>query len=244
MSCEELRDTYELYAIGVLEDPEKSEIDEHVGRKCGTCLEGLRVARQTNSVLLTVMPMVEPPKRLRKKVLASVGLENTGWGWISGWAALTFGLLVAMLYLSIEDRRHAGELAQARREMRVANIELAKLQDAMRFLNEPDTILVTAGRGVPLPPKARVFLNKNRGVLLMASNLPAAPAGKIYEMWVIPKGGAPKPAGLFQPDEQGNAMHMLPGSIDVETTAVIAVTMEPEAGSATPTMPIILSAGL
>ena len=244
MTCEELRDMYELYAIGVLEDPEKSEIDEHVGRKCGTCLEGLRVARQTNSVLLTVMPMVEPPKRLRKRVLASVGLEKTGWVWISGWAAVTFGLMVAMLYVSIEDRRHVGELAQARREMRVAGVELAKVQDAMRFLNEPDTILVMAGRGVPLPPRARVFLNKNRGVLLMASSLPAAPAGKIYEMWVIPKGGAPKPAGLFQSDESGNAMHMLSGAIDVETTAVIAVTMEPEAGSTVPTMPIVLSAGL
>ena len=244
MSCEELRDGYELYAIGVLEDPEKSEIDEHVSRRCDTCLEGLRLARQTNSILCTVVPIVEPPKRLRRKVLASVGLEKTGWGWISGWAAVTFGLMVAVLYSSIQDRRHVDELAQVRHEIRVANGELTKVQAAMSFLNEPETILVTAGRGIPLPPKARVFLNKNRGVLLLANNLPAAPQGKIYEMWVIPKGGAPKPAGLFQSDEKGNAMHLLPGSIDVESTAVIAVTMEPEAGSTTPTMPIILSAGL
>jgi hypothetical protein len=244
MTCEELRDSYELYAIGVLEDPEKSEIDEHVGRKCKTCLDGLRVARQTNSVLFTVIPMVEPPKRLRKKVLASVGIEKTGWGWIAAWAAVTFGLMVAMLYVSIEDRRHVGELAQARREMGAANIELAKVQAAMQFLNEPDTILVTAGKGVALPPKARIFLNKNRGVLLLANNLPAAPAGKIYEMWVIPKGGAPKPAGLFQSDDRGNAMHILPGALDVDATAAIAVTMEPEAGSESPTMPIIISSGL
>lgn len=244
MICDELGDMYEIYSLGVLEDPEKSELDEHVGRKCKTCLEGLRTARQTNSVLFTVIPMVEPHKRLRKKVLASVGIEKSGWGWISGLAAVTLGLIMAMLYMSIADRRQAGDLAQARREIRLANVELTKVQDVMRFLNEPDTILVTAGKGVPLPPKARVFLNKNRGVLLMASNLPSAPAGKIYEMWVIPKGGAPKPAGLFQSDDQGNAMHMLPGPIDVDSTAVIAVTMEPEAGSTTPTMPIVLSAGL
>src|SRR5258708_6152845 len=157
MTCEELRDMYELYAIGVLEDPDKSEIDEHISRKCDTCLEGLRIARQTNSVLFTVIPMVEPPKRLRKKVLASVGLEKTGWGWISGWAAVTFGMMVAMLYTSIQDRRHVNELAQVKREMRATNIELTKVQEAMRFLNEPDTILVTAGKRVPLPPQARVF---------------------------------------------------------------------------------------
>lgn len=244
MNCDELRDMYEIYAIGVLEDPEKSEIDEHVSRHCETCVEGLRRARQTNAILCTVVPMVEPPKRLRKKILASVGLEKTGWGWISAWAAVTAGLFVATLYTGIQDRRHLEELAQSKREIRTASAELTKVQEAMSFLNAPETILVTAGRGIPLPPKARVFLNKNRGVLLLANNLPAAPAGKIYEMWVISKGGAPKPAGLFQSDDKGNAMHLLPGSIDVESTAVIAVTMEPEAGSASPTMPILLSAGL
>ncbi len=245
MNCEELRDMYELYAIGVLEDPEKSEIDEHLARNCEKCLEGMRLARQTNAALFTVIPMVEPHSRLRKKVLASVGLERTGWGWMSAWvSAVTVGLMVATLYLSLQDRRNAGELAIARAEMHAMGMELTRVQAVMSFLNAPDTILVNAGKGIPLPPKARVFLNKNQGVLLMASNLPAAPAGKIYEMWVIPKGGAPKPAGLFQSDAQGNATHIQPGALDVASTAVVAVTLEPEAGSQTPTMPIILSAGL
>jgi anti-sigma-K factor RskA len=244
MNCEELRDMYELYSIGVLEDPEKSELDEHLGRKCEKCLAGMSLARQTNAALFTVIPMVEPPSRLRRKVLASVGLEKTGWGWLSAWAAVTAALMVAALYFSVQDSRHTAELASARLEFRATNQELTRVQAVMSFLNAPDTILVNAGKGVPLPPKARVFLNKNQGVLLLASNLPVAPVGKIYEMWVIPKGGAPKPAGLFQADAQGNAVHIQPGALDVDTTAVVAVTLEPEAGSQTPTMPIILSAGL
>jgi len=243
MTCEELRDSYELYAIGVLEDPEKAELERHLAENCAACREGIRVARQTNSVLLTVIPMVEPSKRLRKKVLAAVGMERTGWGWVSSWGVVTAALLVAVMYLSIEDRRHVRELEIAKAEMHSTGLALSKAQQAISFLNEPDTLLMV-GKGVKMPPKLRVFLNKNRGVLLMANNLPAAPAGKIYEMWVIPKGGAPKPSGLFNSDEQGNATHILPGALDVDSTAVVAVTLEPEAGSTTPTMPIILSAGL
>ena len=79
------------------------------------------------------------------------------------------------------------------------------------------------------------------GVLLIASNLPAAGAGKTYEMWVIPKGGAPQPAGLFQ-SEGTRGLHILSGPIDVSAIGTVAVTIEPVAGSVTPTMPIIIAA--
>ena len=80
------------------------------------------------------------------------------------------------------------------------------------------------------------------GVLLIASNLPALPAGKTYEMWVIPKGGMPRPAGLFQSGPQGTAMHILPGAVD--PTVTLAVTVEPDSGSASPTSDILFTARL
>jgi anti-sigma-K factor RskA len=62
-------------------------------------------------------------------------------------------------------------------------------------------------------------------------------------MWTIPKEGAPRPAGVFQSDMQATAMHIFSGPVD-PTLAVVAVTIEPESGSAAPTMPLVLSAGL
>jgi anti-sigma-K factor RskA len=79
------------------------------------------------------------------------------------------------------------------------------------------------------------------GVLLIASNLPALPLGKAYEMWVIPKGGVPRPAGLFQSGPQGTAMHILTGTVDSNVT--LAVTVEPAAGSQAPTSNVLFSAG-
>jgi anti-sigma-K factor RskA len=101
---------------------------------------------------------------------------------------------------------------------------------------------VSFGQGAPQPPRGNVFVNPASGVLLIASNLPALESGKTYEMWVIPKGGAPKPAGLFQSDKQGNAVHLLSGPIDAAATGAIAVSVEPEAGSQAPsTTPIIVA---
>jgi anti-sigma-K factor RskA len=63
-------------------------------------------------------------------------------------------------------------------------------------------------------------------------------------MWVIPKGGKPVPAGLFQSAADGTAMHVLTGPVDVAGTAAVAVTLEPEAGVPQPTSTPIIAAGL
>jgi len=97
------------------------------------------------------------------------------------------------------------------------------------------------GKGQTAPPRGYVFLHPQMGVLLIASNLPAAGQGKTYEMWVIPKGGAPRPAGLFQSDGM-RALYILNGPVDLSMIGTVAVTLEPAAGSATPTMPILIAA--
>ena len=96
--------------------------------------------------------------------------------------------------------------------------------------------------GATQPPQGKVFLNPNRGVLLLAANLPPAPAGKIYEMWVIPAGGKPVPAGLFQTESNGSGVHLFRGPVDVASTGAVAVTLEAAEGAPQPTStPIIVA---
>ena len=71
-----------------------------------------------------------------------------------------------------------------------------------------------------------------------------APAGKAYELWYIPKakGASPARAGMFQSQSDGTVMQMIPGPIDANTTAAIAVTLENEAGVDAPTStPVIVA---
>src|SRR4051812_32784712 len=60
---------------------------------------------------------------------------------------------------------------------------------------------------------------------------PAAPEGKTYEAWVIPKGKAPIPAGLFSGG--GSATVHLRGT--VPQNATVAVTIEHAGGARAPT---------
>lgn len=79
---------------------------------------------------------------------------------------------------------------------------------------------------------------------MLASNLPQAPAGKTYELWVIPKGGTPKPSGLFQSDARGAAMYVSTASVDLSNLGAVAVTLEPETGSAAPASTPVIVASL
>jgi anti-sigma-K factor RskA len=67
---------------------------------------------------------------------------------------------------------------------------------------------------------------------LVVRHLPAAPAGKTYEAWVIPRGSKPIRAGVFA---GGDPMTMLPLDASVPKGAVVAATVERTGGVEAPT---------
>ena len=75
MTCDELRPDYPSYALGILDDPERSEISEHLGRQCEMCTAGVASALATVSALSGAVKITEPPKSLRRRVIASVERE-------------------------------------------------------------------------------------------------------------------------------------------------------------------------
>jgi len=239
MSCQELQDMFELYSLALLEGEERSEVDAHLARGCETCQNRLKDALAVNALMMASVPEAVPPSRLRRRVLAGFGIERAGWGWLGALAAAL--MLVVALWLSVQERRRASELAEARREAIQAHAERDRLFQAFQILNQPETKQVNFGQGQPKPPRGNIFVHSKLGVLLIASNLPVLPAGRTYEMWVIPTAtSAPRPAGLFQSDTQGSAMNILPGPLD--SLYAVAVSVEPEAGSQSPsTTPIIIA---
>jgi len=121
--------------------------------------------------------------------------------------------------------------------------ERDRLEQAFRFLEEPQTRQVNFGQPQAAPPRGNVYLNPQMGVLLIAANLPPLTAAQTYEMWLIPKGPnpVPRPAGLFQSASSGATVHTLSGPFDLANIAAVAVTVEPAAGSPAPTSTPILA---
>lgn len=159
-----------------------------------------------------------------------MGVKSTDWGWRAVWATATAALVVGVVWLGIENRQKAAYTAEARQTFAI--------------LNEPETRQIVFENSAPAPPQGRVLVNAKHGVLLLASNLPQAPAGKTYELWVIPKGGSPKPSGLFQSDARGAAMYVSTAPVDLSNLGAVAVTLEPETGSTVPTSTPVIVASL
>jgi anti-sigma-K factor RskA len=82
---------------------------------------------------------------------------------------------------------------------------------------------------------AAVVLAPDRTATLHLGGLAAAPQGKTYEAWIIPAGGAPRPAGLFA----GQTLS-LRGKLPPHAT--VAVTLEPARGVSAPTTPVLIAA--
>jgi Anti-sigma-K factor rskA, C-terminal len=223
MNCHELREHYDLYALDIAEEPERSEIRAHLTRGCEVCMAGVRHSLETAALIGSSAPLAQPSPQLRSRILASVGSGPGRPSWFALWAtAAAAAVLLALLIFVGRDReRYVDEAAGARA--------------ALSILYAPGTIEASFGGGQPQPPRGAVFVNPSQGVLLLASNLFPAPAHKIYEMWLIPKGAKPVPAGLFQSHRDGEALHLRRGTVDVAATAAVAVTVEDEAGAAQPT---------
>ena len=242
MRCEELRDMYELYSLGVLDPEERMEIDEHLGRKCEVCTPAVKRAAAINAAILSFVPDVAPPRRLRSRVIASVGGGTKRFSWWPVWAVATAGLAVAAMTFYFEQRDIGTQLAQTKQLLGDKTVEANRAGRILEFLNQPETKAVGFSGTEAAPPKGNFFVNPRSGVLLIATNLPKLEPGKTYQMWVIPKGKNPVPAGLFRSDERGAATHLQAGPVDVASLAAVAVSLEPESGSAQPTTkPIIVA---
>ncbi len=243
MTCDELRDEYELYALGLAEDPAAPELREHLQRGCATCTTGVHTARGLMTMLATTAPAMAPFPRLRRRILASVGVERRVWGWTPLWVAVSALSLVSAMYFYGRDRDNGIQMLKFQAQAREQAIELARLSDVLAILNQPETRSVSFGESQP-KPRGKVFANPKLGVLLLASNLPPAPSGKIYEMWLIPKTGKPAPAGLFQSSAEGSATHLQKVAVDLAATKAVAVTLEPAEGVPQPTSTPLIVAGL
>ena len=113
---------------------------------------------------------------------------------------------------------------------------LARAQAAAQLLVDPaaQTVALQQGTG-------RLVVDADGQAVLVVEGLEQAPAGKTYELWIVPGGdiAAASPAGLF-PGRDGTEVVRLDGTVTAGD--VVAVTVEAAAGADAPTtQPIVAS---
>src|SRR5262249_14710986 len=125
--------------------------------------------------------------------------------------------------------------------------EVERASEVLALLSAPDTMRVTltAMNAKPQPQGKAIYRQRTGSLVFLASNFAPLPPKKAYELWLLPSGDAAAvPAGVFKPDAGGSATVLMPPLPKDLQAKAFAITVEPETGSATPTMPILLAGGV
>ena len=220
MNCEELRSEYGAWALGIAEDPARTEISVHLARECPECVAGIRSAMATTAALAGAVTEVNPPKDLRRRVVAMVAPEPKRIFVFLPWVVSAL-LALALLSVALPGRKQPDQ-------------DATKLAQALTILNDPVAKDVTFG-----DPAAhgRGFVSP-KGVVLIAAHLPKLESNRTFELWILPAAGNPVPAGTFHGEVASgasSAVYVYQGS--TANAAAVAVTVEPEGGSPQPTTP-------
>ena len=239
-----------LYAIGALDSDTKSALESHL-TDCASCRRELEQWRGDAALLALSTAGPKPPARSRVRLVNALNKEQRSerrpvnlalWWGALGWLAAGLAIVAAVTlwrqnqHLKISSARTVEfferERLMAAKDRIVA--EILQAPDATRYTVMPVSLRT------PPPPSGKAIYSRERGLVFIASNLNSTPALKAYELWLIPATGAPIPAGVFKPDAHGNATIINPPLPSGVEAKAFAVTIEPEQGSTTPTMPIVM----
>ncbi|MGI8565700.1 MAG: anti-sigma factor domain-containing protein [Pyrinomonadaceae bacterium] len=128
------------------------------------------------------------------------------------------------------------EVARLTRRSSDLQNELARQREAEPIVTAPDSrVIALTGTGVAPGARGRLVYDRRGGnVIFNAYDLPPAPPGKAYQLWLIAD-GKPQSAGVFTTDEAGRAV--LRGQVPAggRRASAFAVTLEPAGGSSAPT---------
>lgn len=126
-----------------------------------------------------------------------------------------------------------GELARERQEKEL--IATRAREDMLMFSSS--NVATLKGTDVAPGAHAKLAYDPATGrAMLMAYNLPPAPAGKAYQLWFIAGSSPPVPGTVFTPDASGHAevRDQAPAG-EARGATVFAVTLEPANGVNAPT---------
>lgn len=145
-------------------------------------------------------------------------------------AAVCFAVAVALslVNLSLIEQLRTAQAAAAREHTRTSNVvrSLATERSMLEDLMDEDAQRFNITNGQVVLVRDRVYITLH--------DLAQPPRGKIYEAWTEPRNSADLvPASTFVPDAHGVAIvGLTPLAKD---TGEVAVSVEPEGGSKTPT---------
>jgi len=248
---QQITDDLVLYALHELPAQEASEVRSHLD-DCPQCRRELSEINSDMALLALSSVAATPPQRSRDRLMTVIKAEprrsrtfvmrRPWWSFVPTFAAVLLAAFGLMLWRENVSLRNRLEVSQQDAQQRQADLERASL--VVDALTSPDSnhFALVATKSQPVPEGRASYMQKTGTLVFTAQHLQALPPQKTYELWLIPAdGSAPVPYGTFKPDAKGNASIVMPNADKKMAPKMFAVTVEPEGGSQTPTMPIVMA---
>jgi anti-sigma-K factor RskA len=240
MNHERFDELKEAYVLGALPEEERRELEEYLARHPERQAEVDELGAFAGLLALTPQEH-EPPPELRRSIMSVVesearsssarseprfaglrevfSLQNLG---LAAAAVLVIGLFSWNMLLQGEVQDLQGRVASLQESPQSRMVALEGTGDA------------------PQQGHAEVMILDDDRAVLMAEDMPRAPEGRTYQIWVI-EGDVPEPGGLFEPRGESVAAVV---EKPLDEGDVIAVTIEPAGGSQQPTTDPLMTAKL
>ena len=247
-----------LYAMGCLESDQKASLEKHLS-ECPSCRRELEQLRGAGALLALTASGPTPPLRAKTRLMDAVREEPrasinparasrsdrtqrlpwwVGLGWIA--AAGLIGIVALLWTQNSRLRQNAVQLTKFAEQQRITADNSHHIGDVLNARDAQRIDILPVNHKIATPAGKAIYSRERGGLIFVASNLNPLPPEKAYELWLIPTEGAPIPAGVFKPDARGGAMVINPPLPARVAAKAFAITIEPEQGSTTPTMPIVM----
>ncbi len=240
---ERLVEDLAAYVLECLDPPERAHVETHVAG-CVTCTGLLREFRGVVGTLpLSLDPVSAPAeawaairaaaqeRRLPRRAPAFAPALPRALR-LARWPAL--GVCVALLI---------GWNVMLQRELARRAPGPAPGPEVEALSRRPGRILALTGTGRP-EASARIFVAVDGGGHFAVSGLRPLPRQRVYQLWLLPAGGAPMSSATFAVDATGRAWVKVAIPTSGGDVRAALVTEEAAPGSMTPTGPPLLETPL
>lgn len=245
-SHDELQALAAGFALGALDPDDLQKFEAHLN-ECPECAAEVRSLVGAVDALGRSIPQQTPPPELKQRVMASIreaaapsrvkltAVHRLGWLPIAALLLLALGSGIYGSHLHVESRLAALSLrAEANdREIAAANRAATESRRATRVIAAPDVVRIDLkGENITMTGTARALWSRQHGMVFAATNIPAVPPDRCYQIWLV-SDRATISAGILPKTGDGLAVFDTPQDIPQPHGA--AVTLEPAGGSAVPT---------
>ncbi len=217
---DDLHELSALYALDVLDAPERARFEAHLAG-CERCSTELASLRSTASSLAFAGAGTPPPPELRERILASARAERQNVVPLRARRSLAVSVAAVVAVAASAAAVGFGIWAAT------LHHSLASERAATKVLRDP------LARHIPVRGAAGELVVAPSGEAVLNVALPKAPNGNTYEAWVADP--AVRPAGTFD----GGTTKL---SVRVPRGAQVMVTLERSGGSSAPSRKPLLSA--